>query len=260
VGPHIAVVGKGGSGKSVLAGTLARILARRGHRVLTLDSDLMPGLSLSLGLGIEPSAMLGDAVECNADGRWRLRKGIGPARAVARYSAAAPDGIRHLQLGKLDEEGQKAIMPSTNGFYQVIHRLRRSHAFDSWTIIGDLPAGPRQLAYRWAPYADTFLLVVEPSRKSALTARRIAAIARSGAAATVLPIASKVTGVQDRRLVEEMLGEPVAAAIPADDAVVAAEREGVAPIDHDPCSPAIRAIEHLAITVARDPAADGRAS
>jgi CO dehydrogenase maturation factor len=257
---HVAVVGKGGAGKSVLAGTLARILARRGHRVLTLDSDLMPGLSLSLGLGIDSSAMLTGAVEKNEEGRWRLRRGTGPVRAIARYSVAAPDGVRHLQLGKLNEEGQKAIMPSTNGFYQVIHRLSRSRAFDSWAIVGDLPAGPRQLAFRWAPYADTLLLVVEPSRKSALTAQRIAAIARSGPDATVVPIANKVMGVDDRRLVEEMLGERVAAAVPADDAVVFAEREGVAPIDNDPCSPAIRAIEQLATTLERGATPDRRAA
>jgi CO dehydrogenase nickel-insertion accessory protein CooC1 len=46
---RLAVVGKGGAGKSVIAGTLARLLARRGERVLALDSDLLPGLALSLG-------------------------------------------------------------------------------------------------------------------------------------------------------------------------------------------------------------------
>jgi CO dehydrogenase maturation factor len=257
---HLAVVGKGGSGKSVLAGTLARILARRGHRVLTLDSDLMPGLSLSLGLGIDSSAMLTDAVEKNEDGRWRLRKGVGPVRAISRYSVVGPDSVRHLQLGKLGEEGQKAIMASTNGFYQIIHRLSRSRTFDGWTIVGDLPAGPRQLAYRWAPYADTFLLVVEPSRKSALTARRIAALVQRGAGATIVPVANKIAGADDRRLVEELLGQRVTAAIPADDAVALAEREGVAPIDNEPRSPAIHAIDRLATILEQGVPASRRAA
>lgn len=246
---HIAVIGKGGSGKSVVAGTLARILARHGHQVLTLDSDMMPGLTLSLGLGLDSSAMLSDAVEKNEQGRWRLRKGIGPVRAVQRYAVDAPDGVRHLQCGKLDAAGQPAIMGSVNGYYQVIHRLSRSRAFREWTIIGDLPAGPRQVAYRWAPYANTFVLMVEPSWKSALTARRIAAILRSGPDATVLPVASKVTDASDRSCVEKMLGEAVVTAIPADRAVAIAERAGVAPIDHDPRSPAMRAIEALAATL-----------
>lgn len=246
---QVAIIGKGGSGKSVVAGTLARIFARRGHQVLTLDSDLMPGLAWSLGLGLDSSAMLTDAVEKNDKGRWRLRRGIGPVRAIERYSVLAPDGVRHLQCGKLDVEGRQAIMASINGYYQVIHRLPRSRSFKQWTVIGDLPAGPRQVAYQWAPYADTFVLMVEPSWKSALTARRIARILRSKPGATVMPVASKVTDAGDLHRVEKMLGEPVVAMIPADRAVAIAERAGVAPIDHDPGSPAMRAINALAATL-----------
>jgi CO dehydrogenase maturation factor len=47
---RVAVVGKGGAGKSLIAGTLAR----RGHHVLALDVDTLPGLALSLGLGPRP--------------------------------------------------------------------------------------------------------------------------------------------------------------------------------------------------------------
>ena len=257
---HIAVVGKGGAGKSVMAGTLARIFARQGRRVLTLDSDLMPGLALSLGLGMDSSAMLTDAVEKNDKGRWRLRKGIGPVRAVQRYAVEAPDGVRHLQCGKLDAAGQPAIMGSINGYYQVIHRLSRSRAFEDWTIIGDLPAGPRQLAYRWAPYADTFVVMVEPSWKSALTARRILTILRSSPDAMALPVASKVNDASDRAAVETLLGEPVVTAVPADRAVAIAERAGVAPIDHAPESPAMLAIAGLAATLEQRCAQERRAA
>ncbi|HWD75296.1 MAG TPA: hypothetical protein VG371_09160 [Solirubrobacteraceae bacterium] len=243
---HIAIAGKGGAGKSVLAGSLARIVARRGHRVLTLDSDLMPGLTLSLGCGIDSAAMLTDAVERGEEGRWRLRKGIGPFRAVSRYAAVGPDGVRHLQVGKMDDGGQPAIQGSVAGYFQVVHRLSRSRAFADWTIIGDLAAGPRHLVFPLAPYASTFLLMVEPSWKSALTARRLATIIRDGPGAAVMPVASKVRGEEDRDLVESMLGEPVAAAIPLDPAVRIAERAGVAPLDHAPESPAMRAIESLA--------------
>jgi CO dehydrogenase maturation factor len=257
---RIAVVGKGGSGKSVLAGTLARILARRGHRVLTLDSDLMPGLALSLGLGLDLSAMLADAVEKDEQGRWHLRKGIGPVTAVMRYAAVAPDGVRHLQCGKLSEAGLPAIIGSINGFYQVVHRLPRARAFDDWTIIGDLPAGPRQLAYRWAPYADAFLVLVEPSWKSALTARRISAILRSEPRRTVMPVASMVSGAADRRLIEKLLGERVVATIPLDRSVAIAERAGLGPIDEAPRSPAVLAIAALATILSANRKPDRQAA
>lgn len=76
----VAVAGKGGAGKSVVAGTLARILAREGERVLALDSDMMPGLALNLGAEEPALPPLLEAAEKDENGRWRLKRGIGPAR------------------------------------------------------------------------------------------------------------------------------------------------------------------------------------
>ena len=245
-GPRIAVAGKGGAGKSVIAGTVARLLARRGHRVLALDSDLMPGLASSLGAEAPAEPPLNEAAERDADGRWRLKRGIGPVRAVQRYSTAAPDGVRLLQAGKVaGSEGRAPIMAALQAFYKVIHRLRGARAFGSWAIVGDLPAGPRQTAFDWAPYADTFLLVVEPTWQSALTARRIARIARSRGPVRVIVVANKVSAAADGERVERMAGEAVRCSIPRDDAVATADRLGVALLDHAPSSPAVKAIERL---------------
>ena len=41
---RLAFVGKGGAGKSTLAGTFARLLGRAGEPVLALDSDPLPGM------------------------------------------------------------------------------------------------------------------------------------------------------------------------------------------------------------------------
>lgn len=46
----IAVAGKGGSGKTTISGTLARVLAERGESVLAIDGDTNPNLGLSLGV------------------------------------------------------------------------------------------------------------------------------------------------------------------------------------------------------------------
>lgn len=240
---RLVVVGKGGAGKSVIAGTMARILARRGRRVLALDTDTLPGLAYSLGSEPSPRPPLADAVDKVDNGCWRLKKGIGPVRAVQRFSTAAPDGVRVLEVGD-QPGGGPPLTPAVQAFYQVVHALPEATALRDWTMIGDHPAGPRQTAHDWAPYADTLLVVTEPTWKSALTARRVAEIADARGAA-VLPVASKVTGLADVALVERILSRRVAGTVPADEAVATTDRRGVALIDGAPESPAAKAIEGL---------------
>ena len=249
---HVAVVGKGGSGKSLVAGTIARLFARRGRPVLALDSDLMPGLAISLGAPRHRNAaMLTDAVERDGNGRWRLKRGIGPVRAVERFAVDAPDGVHLLQAGKVDAAGLEPILGSINGFYAVVHRLRRTEKFERWVIVGDLPAGPRQLAFDWAPYADVLLIVAEPSPQSLATARRIAAIARARGRPVVL-VANRVQGHEDADLIEGALGSAVAVAIPEDEAVAQAERAGLAVLDYAPEAPAVRELARLVELLERE--------
>lgn len=241
---RLVVVGKGGAGKSVIAGTMARLLARRGRPVLALDTDTMPGLALSLGMEAPATPPLLRAVEEAEHGCWRLKKGIGPVRAVQRYSTEGPDGIRVLEVGDHPAIDARSVTPSVQAFYQVIHALPEAKALQGWTMIGDHPAGPRQAVHDWAPYADTLLIVAEPTWKSALTARRLVDVAGQRDA-KVVTVASKVRGAADVARVEQVLGEAVAASVPADEAVAACDRMGVALLDHAPGSPAVRAIEAL---------------
>ena len=46
----VAIAGKGGSGKTTVAGTMARLAAGRGIDVLAVDADLNPNLALVLGM------------------------------------------------------------------------------------------------------------------------------------------------------------------------------------------------------------------
>ena len=252
---RLAIVGKGGSGKSVIAGTMARLLARGGERVLALDSDLLPGLALSLGAAVSDTPPLLEAAERGDNGRWRLRKGIGPARAVHRYSTLAPDGVRLLQCGKTAAEGLAPIMGAVNAYYAVVHRIQEVESFRDWTFLSDLPAGPRQAAFDWAPFARTYVLVVEPTWKSALTARRTARIARSRGA-EVIVVANKTTGEADIRAVEAMVAEPVLVGVPLDDDVRSAELLGVAVLDRAPESAAVSSIVALTEQLLR--AVDGQ--
>jgi CO dehydrogenase maturation factor len=243
----MAVAGKGGSGKSVLAGTLARELARRGHQVLAVDSDPMPGMAHSLGIPEPaPPPLLMRAAEKPQKGPWQLRPGVGPMAVVRHYTTPAPDGVRLLQLGKADKDGLVPVNGAVTAFLRTVRRMHEARSLYGWAIVGDLPAGPRQPAAGFSPYAGLYIVVVEPTSQSALTARRVARIARGPLGADVLFVASTVSEPHECTLVERLLGEPVDVIVPSDPAVRDAERNLRAVIDAAPRSEAVHAVQRLA--------------
>ena len=241
---RICVVGKGGAGKSMVSGTIARMAAQRGERVLALDADPMPGMARSIGTVDTTEPLLADAVERKERGPWMLKSGIGPVTAIRRYAREAPDGVLLLQLGKITLEDHPAWLAAVQAYWQLVHRLEEPRSLKDWSFIGDTPAGPRQIAADFSPYADTYLLVVEPTWQSVLTARRAAKLARMREA-RVLPVANKVREDSERDVLESRLGEPVVATIPFDDEVKEAERLGVPLIDHAPDSRGAKAIGEI---------------
>lgn len=89
---RIAVVGKGGSGKTTTSAVIARTLARAGHRVVALDCDTNPNLGISLGLGEEGTERLMVMRESLDEGETEHAPGWD--ELVARFGADAPDGVR----------------------------------------------------------------------------------------------------------------------------------------------------------------------
>jgi CO dehydrogenase maturation factor len=95
----IATVGKGGSGKTTIAGTLARLFGRQTGKVLAIDGDTNPNLALVLGL----SPGEADAITYTrssvmrsvetGDGGRRLELAVPEAELRERYVTRAPDGV-----------------------------------------------------------------------------------------------------------------------------------------------------------------------
>ena len=97
---RIVTVGKGGVGKTVVAGTVARALGRGGHPVVALDCDINPMLGISLGLGPE-------ATEHLVAVRQGLEEEDTPHEPTAaglleRFGAEAPDGVRLVVASRVD--------------------------------------------------------------------------------------------------------------------------------------------------------------
>ena len=118
----------------------------------------------------------------------------------------------------------------------------------SRTTIVDLEAGLEHLSRGTARHVETLLVVGEPYFKSLETAHRSFALARDLGIPDVRMIANKVRTPRDEQTVREFADRhamPLAAVVPYDDAVVAADEQGVALIEYRPAAPSVAVIRRL---------------
>ncbi len=106
----IAVAGKGGSGKTTIAGTLARALADTGHDVLAIDADLNPNLGPTLGMPKEHfdagTPLSQDILTHAIEGDRQVVVLARPLEEiVSDFALQAPGGIRLLTMGRPEEAG-----------------------------------------------------------------------------------------------------------------------------------------------------------
>ena len=96
----IAVVGKGGSGKTTTSAALARSLSRAGRTVVALDCDTNPNLGISLGVGGESTDRLAGMRQALDDGdaehapTWH--------DLLDRFGTDGPDGVRLAVVSRLE--------------------------------------------------------------------------------------------------------------------------------------------------------------
>ena len=108
---RLAVAGKGGSGKTTISGTLARLLAQSGRQVVAVDADTNPNLSATLGLQPDrakeivalPRTLL--KREPQPDGSMRSTFLRDPLEVLDEYGIVAPDGVRLIVMGAVGHGG-----------------------------------------------------------------------------------------------------------------------------------------------------------
>ena len=97
----IAVAGKGGSGKTTVAGTIARAIGQQGLSVVALDADANPMLGISLGLGPEQTDILVAARQALDAGEMEHQPSA--TEIVATFGTDAPDGVRLVVVSRIDQ-------------------------------------------------------------------------------------------------------------------------------------------------------------
>jgi CO dehydrogenase maturation factor len=223
----IAVSGKGGTGKTTLAALLAAELKRRDYSVTVIDADPNPTLAAALGfppLPVTPLLEMSDEIEeriGSPGGFIRLNPRVDDL--VSRV-AVAHDGIHLIVAGGITHGGAGCACPQS-----VLLRRLLEHVvmeLDEAVII-DLEAGLEHLGRRSAHEVDAMLVVVDPSRASIETARRIRRLAGEIGVDRVLAVGNRVRGPADvEHLAAQLDGLALVGAIPYSDDVIEAERAG----------------------------------
>ena len=224
----VGVVGKGGVGKTTVTALLARRCAAAGRRVVAIDTDSNPNLGLSLGLSQEAaesvpvlprSAIVGPGSDTTA------------AELIAEYGRDTPAGVTLLSAIRVTEAGGGC---TCTGHATVRSLLGDVLAETADVTIVDMEAGIEHLSRAGGTlaYVDALFVVVEPSRKSVITAARTAALAAELGIPRVLAVGNKARDDGDIAFLRAELaayGTPVITVLPYQQSVADADRAGTAP-------------------------------
>ena len=222
----IAISGKGGVGKTMLASLLATVFAQLGYSVLAIDAD--PNATLAIALGfprperITPISEMADLIE--------ERTGARPGQ-VASFFKLNPrvddipekywvehNGVKLMVMGRLKRGGSGCYCPE-NAFLEALlaHILLRRDE----VVIIDMEAGVEHLGRATARAVDKMIIVVEPNKASVETAYRIRALAKDIGLKNIAVVANKIRSEQDRDfLIAAMLDFEFLGFIPYDQSII----------------------------------------
>jgi len=188
------VAGKTGAGKTTVAALLALAGAAAGRRVLAVDTDGSPNLGLSLGLDMDALAAARSVPRVLVTGR--AGGGVSAEQLVTNYGLVTSSGVTVLHALAMGDE--------TAGCGCAAHASARSVLADALGEPGDLvvldleggldhldrPAGT-------LAHVDALVVVLEASRKSALSAARTVGQARAQGLAAVAAVGNKARPGED---------------------------------------------------------------
>jgi len=225
----IAISGKGGVGKTMLAALLSKTFADAGYSVLAIDADPDANLAATLGFPeaekIPPISEMKELIE--------ERTGVQPGKSTPFFKLNPKvddipekyswehNGIKLMIMGRMKRGGSGCYCPE-NALLQalVTHLLLARNE----VVILDMEAGIEHLGRATAKAVDKLIVVVEPWRRAVETAYRVNQLAQDISLHNVVVVGNKIRSQSEKEFLTSSLpGFEFLGFIPYDQALVDAD-------------------------------------
>jgi len=237
----IAISGKGGVGKTTLAGIMVRILAERGYKILAIDADPDSNLASAIGIDEEklkstkPLAQMTEFIE----ERTNAKKGtygsffkLNPlVDDIPERFAVEKDGIKLVVLGNIQQGGGGCFCPENVLLKSLLSYILIERGE---SVIVDMEAGLEHLGRGTAEYVDVLIVVVEPGQRSFQTAYQVRKLSQDLGIQRLYIVGNKVMDVSDDEFIRKNLeGFTVLGSMSYNEKIIDADKRGVSPFDID---------------------------
>jgi CO dehydrogenase maturation factor len=249
----IAVSGKGGVGKTLVAGVLAAFFAEKGFKVLAIDADPSPNLALTLGIPAEETKkvvpisenaqLIESKTKTDYPGVFRLSFSVDDI--VKDFSVKSPYGVNLLVMGTVRSAGTGCLCPA-NAVVRAL--LQHLYVERNEVVVMDMEAGVEHLGRGTAKHVDAMLIVTDSSFKAVETAKKIHELATEMGIKKIFLMGNKVANANEGKLIARLAESnnvSLLGLIPYDKQVIGADMRGESPIKYAGKSKGIETIRHL---------------
>ena len=235
----IAISGKGGVGKSTLAGALSLLAARQGQRVLAVDADPDANLGSALGISRErqqdiipisrQAALIEERTGAKVNQYGQIFKLNPEVADIAENQAYVYNGVALLVLGAVEKGGSGCACPENVLLRSLVNDLILVR---NETLFLDMEAGVEHLGRATAQNVDRMLVVVEPGQRSIDTAFRVRQMADDLGLKNVSFVANKIRNEEDADYIRQFFSESeLLGEIPYSESIRQSDRDGVSVLD-----------------------------
>ncbi len=248
----VAVAGKGGVGKTLIAGGLAKGFAERGLKTIGIDADSSPNLGLTLGLTAEETRkivpisdnqpLVESKTTTGHTGIYNLNFRVDDI--VKQYSVPTPLGVNLIVMGTVHSMGAGCMCAPT----AVIRALLRHLVVDAnEAIVLDLEAGVEHIGRGTARQVDDLLIVADSNMKSLEIAKHIHDLAAEAGMKSLHLVGNRVMDDTQKQAIQRFAdqnGMNVLAFVPWDQKVIESDMLGVTPLKNKDIA-AVQAIDKI---------------